>query len=323
MSRTVTALFDSRAEAEAARERLSQSSIDAERVRILDQSSSGSSGSGESGEGFWSSVKDAFMPDDDRHAYEEGMRRGGYLLCAQVDEDDTDRAISILEESDSVDFDQRQDSWRSEGWQPYSGTMGTTGGNMGTTGGTGTMGLAGTSPSLESDRTTGMTGRAEDRVVQEERIPIVQEQLHVGKREVNRGGARVRSYIRETPVHEQVNLREEHVSVERRPVDQVIAAGDNIGDADLLRERTVEMTETAEVPMVSKEARVAEELVVRKTAEERTEQVEDTVRHTEVDVDEDGRGTGERSALFGNDRDGGTSETSRTDYERTRTDGSF
>ena len=39
MSRTVTAMFDSRSQAEAARERLTQSSIDADDVRIVDQSS--------------------------------------------------------------------------------------------------------------------------------------------------------------------------------------------------------------------------------------------------------------------------------------------
>jgi stress response protein YsnF len=66
---------------------------------------------------------------------------------------------------------------------------------------------------------TGQTGSQEHgRVVQEEHIPLVEEELRVGKREVNRGGARVRSYVREVPVHEQVSLREEHVDVERRPV---------------------------------------------------------------------------------------------------------
>ena len=312
MTSTVTAMYDSRFEAEAARERLSQSNIDADRVKILDQSSGSSSDDQSSGGGFWASVKEAFMPDDDRHAYEEGMRRGGYLLCAQVDEDDADEAIRILEESNSVDFDRRQESWRSEGWQPYPGSMGTTGTTGSTTGG---LGLTGNS------ETTGYEGRS-DRVVQEEHIPIVEEQLHVGKREVNRGGARVRSYVREVPVHEQINLREEHVSVERHPVDRPIAAGDTVGDNYLLRERTVEMTETGEVPMVSKEARVAEELVVRKTADERTETVDDTVRHTEVDVDEGGRGTSDRSALFGRDRDldrDDTLDTSRSDYERSTT----
>jgi stress response protein YsnF len=43
--------------------------------------------------------------------------------------------------------------------------------------------------------------------------------------------------------------------------------------------------------VVSKEARVTEEVVVRKEAEQRTETVSDTVRQTEVEVEvEDERG---------------------------------
>jgi uncharacterized protein (TIGR02271 family) len=152
--------------------------------------------------------------------------------------------------------------------------------------------------------------------VAEEHIPIVEEELRIGKREVNRGGARVRSYVREIPVHEQVSLREEHVSVERRPVNQTLSAGE-LNSGDLLRDRTIEMTETSEEAVVAKEAHVAEEVVVRKTAEERVEQVEDTVRRTEVDIDEgietgkDRLRTGgeDRSAFF-NDGDRGTGGSS-------------
>jgi uncharacterized protein (TIGR02271 family) len=122
----------------------------------------------------------------------------------------------------------------------------------------------------------------------EERIPVVEERLSVGKRQAGQGRVRVRSYVVETPVQEQVMLRKEDVQVERRPVDRPMAAGD-----DAFRERTIEATETSEEAVVSKEARVTEEVVVRKTAEERTETVRDTVRRTEVEVeDERGRREG-------------------------------
>jgi stress response protein YsnF len=107
--------------------------------------------------------------------------------------------------------------------------------------------------------------------------------------------------VRETPIHEQVNLREEHVSVERRPVSGE-AGRQGISDA-AFQERNIEMTETSEVPVVDKEARVTEEMVIKKTADQRTENVEDTVRRTEVEVDED-RNRGDRSAMgFGRDGD--------------------
>jgi uncharacterized protein (TIGR02271 family) len=141
------------------------------------------------------------------------------------------------------------------------------------------------STDTEETQNQGRTGQD----VAEERIPIVEEQLHVGKREVSRGGARVSSHVEEVPVSEQVNLREEHVDVERRPV-----SGDRIDPtraSEMLQDRTIEMTETAEEAVVGKEARVKEEVVVKKTAEQRTQQIDDTVRHTEVEVDE-GRDAG-------------------------------
>jgi uncharacterized protein (TIGR02271 family) len=112
-------------------------------------------------------------------------------------------------------------------------------------------------------------------------LPIVEEQLRIGKRTVERGGVNVRTTSQEVPVQETVNLREENVTVERRPVDRAV------GNApDAFREGTIEITETAEVPVVSKEARVVEEVVVGKEVTERQETVRDTVKRTEVEVDE-------------------------------------
>ena len=304
MSRTITAMFDNRAEAEQAKSRLQSSRIDADRIRIIDKSSSRSgSMQEEPGEqGFMASLKELFMPEEDAQAYGEGIRRGGFLLCAQVDEDQADEAIRILDQDSTVDFDRRQDEWRTDGWQPYAGSSAGFG-----------------SQSTNADR---------DRTVEEERIPLVEEELRVGKREVSRGGARVRSYVTEKPVHEQVNLREEHVSVERRPVDRKLERGE-LDSSDMLRDRTIEMTETAEEAVVGKEARVREELVVKKTAEERVEQIDDTVRRTEVDVDEGASGREDRSAFgsFGNERgsaersDNDRSDTDRTSGERREVEG--
>jgi stress response protein YsnF len=53
----------------------------------------------------------------------------------------------------------------------------------------------------------------------ERSIPVVQEELRVGKRAVQRGGVRVYNRVREEPVEQQVNLREEHVTVDRRKTD--------------------------------------------------------------------------------------------------------
>ena len=117
----------------------------------------------------------------------------------------------------------------------------------------------------------------------EERIPIVEERLRVGKREVGHGRVRIRSYVVETPVQEQVTLHEERVNVERRTVDRPLTGADET----LFQGRVIEATEIAEEAVVAKEARVVEEVALRKTAEERTETVRDTVRRTEVEVEDD------------------------------------
>jgi len=113
-------------------------------------------------------------------------------------------------------------------------------------------------------------------------IPVVQEELKIGKREVQRGGVRVFSRVVETPVNESVNLREEHVSVERRPVDQPISTTDGTA----FKEQSIEMREKAEEAIVQKSARVVEEVVVGKEATQRQENITDSVRHTEVQVEQ-------------------------------------
>ena len=111
-------------------------------------------------------------------------------------------------------------------------------------------------------------------------IPVVDEELVVGKQNVDRGGVRVFRRVVEEPVSESVSLREEHAVVERRPVDRAVT------DADLRAgDRTIELKETAEEAVVAKSARVVEEVRVGKQASEHTETIRDTVRHTEVDVE--------------------------------------
>ena len=294
MSSTITAMFDTRADAEAAKERLKASNVDADHVHVHDKSSADYKEQGYStheDQGFWTSVKNAFLPDEDRHTYEEGVRRGGAVLTADVDEDDVARAVQVLEEAGSIDVDERASQWRQSGWD-YPAAAGAA---------TGASALGGF-----GDRDTTDRGAMSDRGLsdaatgsQEEVIPVVEEKLVVGKRDVDRGGVRVRSYVTETPVHEQVRLRNERVNVERRSVDQPLSAA----EGDAFRERTIDMTATGEEAVVGKTARVVEEVVVSKTADERVEQIDDTVRRTDVEVDRDEGTSTDRSSTFGTSSD--------------------
>lgn len=252
MSRKIVAVFDSRNAAQSARERLLELGVSNERISIADQSSSErTTQTSQMRGGFWSHLKAMFMPEGDRHTIEESMRRGGYVLVATVDDDRADEAESRLEEAGAVDLRARETEWRAAGWNPPPST-----------------------PAAEDG----------DREVT---VPVVEESLRVGKREVNRGSVRVRSYMIEEPVHEEVRLREERVDVQRRPVqtsERSTVAG---SQGDAFQERTVEVSETAEEAVVGKEAHVKEEVVVSKTASDRVERIDDTVRRTEVEVQDD------------------------------------
>ena len=256
MTKTITAFFDTLAQAEQAAQDLSVN-VGGVRGEVYDTERSGE-------------LSRLPIPGEDMATFNEGIRRGGAVLHAQVPEDRFDAAADVLERDGAVDIDEREAAWRKEGW-----TGGTTPG--------GTAGLARPDTSRQDFGTTVAMQAGGG----EERIPVVEERLSVGKRETAHGRVRVRSYVVETPVQEQVTLREEHVQVERNPVDRPIAAGD-----DAFRERTIEATESAEEAVVGKEARVTEEVVVRKQAEERTETVSDTVRRTEVEVEDERGRTG-------------------------------
>jgi uncharacterized protein (TIGR02271 family) len=112
-------------------------------------------------------------------------------------------------------------------------------------------------------------------------IPVVKEEIQVGKREVLRGGVRVYSRLTEQPVENSIRLREEHVRVDRQPVNRAATAAD-LSNA---REQVIEVQEFAEEPVIAKQARVVEEVRIGKDVSERTENVRGSVRNTEVKVE--------------------------------------
>ena len=112
------------------------------------------------------------------------------------------------------------------------------------------------------------------------RLQVIEERLRIGKRQIEQGGVRVSTKVTDRPVQTQVELREEHVDVTRRAVDRTATKA----DMATLIDRTVDVVERAEIAMVAKEARVVEEVVVKREVEERSEIVQETVRRTDVEV---------------------------------------
>lgn len=124
-------------------------------------------------------------------------------------------------------------------------------------------------------------------------IPITEEQMQVGKRDVQQGGVRVVSRVSERPVEETVTLREEHATVKRQPADRAATDSDQA-----FKDRSFEVRGTAEEPVVSKAARVVEDVVIGKDSSTREQTVEGSVRRTGVDVEELGQGSGNGASRY-------------------------
>jgi len=250
MPKTIVGLFDNKSEAQRVVQDITQMGIPKSETTILENptlTSTGTTSQSQEEPGFWESFKQAFgfgVPEHEGAYYAEGVRRGGTLVSVKADDRLADRVIDVMADHGAVDIDQRATEWRQSGWQAPAGTA-----------------------------AAGATGA-------EAVVPVVEEELQVGKREVQRGGVRVYSHVTEKPVEETVRLRDEEVRVERRRADRPV----DPNYAATFKDDMIEMTETDEEAVVSKRARVIEEVVLRKDVKERAETVRDTVRRTDVEV---------------------------------------
>lgn len=256
MTHTVVGLFDNKSEAQSAMQELVQQGFIKENIDVSNRRLSETSGSaaghnennaaGSSITNFFNSL----FGDDETTArnYTSAAGDAEAILTVQVDSAErAEQAREILDRNGAFDVDERGMQYNQ---QNYAQTTGATENRAQTEG--------------------------------EMAIPVIEEQLQVGKRQVERGGARIRSRIIERPVEEHIRLREEHVVVNRRPVNRAVT------DSDLanFKEGEIELTERAEVPVVGKQARVVEEVEIGKNVAEREETVRDTVRKTDVEVQE-------------------------------------
>ena len=257
MSDKIVAFYNSKEQAHRVRDDLVSAGYDRDDVRVFTPE----------GQSFWRDLKEAFgfADEEDRYLYEEAARRGAIAVLVDLDDADApgaQTAVQIMQRHNPLDLDVQAQQWRQQGW---------TGRSAQTEGATTT-----------DVRATGQQHRpAAQQIKQGEQVlPVVEEQIKVGKRAVQRGGLRVYSKVTERPVEEQIELRQERAHVERRPADRPLGADDRA-----FQERSVEVRERAEEAVVSKQARVVEEVVVGKDVENRTETVRDTVRRTDVEVE--------------------------------------
>ncbi|MFN3792723.1 YsnF/AvaK domain-containing protein [Massilia sp.] len=300
MQHTLVAVFDNNADARSAMDELLASGFSRQDVRMSGDTGtaalSGSSTStatsttatsADTDTGIGSSIKhffsDLFGSDEDDtqrlSRYEGAVSGGKCVVTVSADSlPEVERAADIVERFGPIDIDEHSDNvgkmassgamlqGSQSGMQSYSTSAQSASAQQ-------QGNLSGASLQRDTAMEAGRSGTTQS-------IPVVEEQLKVGKREVQRGGVRIYSRVVETPVNESVSLREEHVDVQRRAVDQPISPA----DATAFKEQTIEMRETAEEAVVEKSARIVEEVTVGKQVDQRQEQINDTVRHTEVDV---------------------------------------
>ena len=206
------------------------------------------------------------VADEDAQYVAEGLRRGNALVAVQASEEMIQKTRAVLESPQAINLTERSEQWRQAGWtgfQPNAPLY--------------------TAQEAAEERKQSLAAKPRGKAGDEEVLHVIEEKLVVGKRDVEHGKVKVFSTgVTETPVEESVNLREEHIRVERRPVDRPI----NVGDGEAFQDKTIEVTERKEEAVVAKQARVVEEVIVHKETTERPETIHDTVRRTHVKVED-------------------------------------
>ncbi len=164
----VTAFFDTRREADAAVDRMTNLGVAFGDIRLVagNDHTGGSKAEGKDDKGFLATLADILMPNDDRHSYAEGLERGGFLLSVNTTPDNRDRIVDILDDEGTVDMDEREASWRADGWKGFR-----------------------TDSSVTGHITGSRAGVATD-----EESPVVDKEQRIGKRQTDDKRARVRSY---------------------------------------------------------------------------------------------------------------------------------
>ena len=258
---TIVAVYDTAAHAQAAVSALRAASVPESAISV--QAGGATTGTTATAapvqeQGFWSSLFGG-EPDHNTEVYDRSVQSGSSVVTVRVPDEHVNKVMQILEAQNPIDIDERANS--------YGLTQATTTRQP----------IATAAPATG---TTASTAARNDGMIQ-----LSEEQLAVGKRVVNRGGTRIRRFVVETPVEQQVTLHDEKVTLERRPVTDGRPASDSFS------EKAIELTASAEEAVVSKTARVVEEVGLRKEATDRVETVRDTVRKEEVEVEQIPGGT--------------------------------
>jgi hypothetical protein len=275
----LVAFYPTLEEARRVSDRLLAEGLTADSVRLTDATTGTSDTYAEREprheRGFFDWLFASDVPEYDRNRYTNYLNENRAAVSVHVPDDHwRDRIIAIMEEFNPIDIE--------EDGQVLTGERYATGAS--TLGATSTSRAGMTAAGMTTAGTTARAGMSRER---EEVIPVVKEELEVGKRATERR-YRVKSYVIEHPVEKTVTVRDERVEIEHRPISRT-------GNLSMPQEREIEVVERHEEPFAEKRVTGTEEIVVRKEVVERPETVRGTVRETKVEVEKEPAGRAART----------------------------
>jgi stress response protein YsnF len=267
----VVAVFDTSEHAQTAVNALKAAGFSADDISVMSNDTLDDQGAKiATATGFWHRL---FGGDVDLHeakVYGNTVGKGGSVVSLRAPETMVKKAVDILHTHSPVDVNQR------------AASLGIIAAAVAPAAGAVSQGIAKTAAtaSAATQAASKAAAPAARTVKDNEVISLAEEALEVGKRQLETGMTRVRRFVIEKAVEANVTLHEEHASIARR----AITDKNYIQNVDW-SDRTVEVRETAEAPVVSKTSRIVEEVVVGKEGSDRVETVKDKVRRQQVEVE--------------------------------------
>ncbi|HTZ59857.1 MAG TPA: YsnF/AvaK domain-containing protein [Acidobacteriaceae bacterium] len=253
----VVTLFDTAEHAQAAAQNLQHAGFSSDDISIVSGAELPKSATALREPGLWHRIFGSDIEQHEATVYAKAVESGGVVLTLRAEKEDVPKAMGILNQHNLVDVADRAVDTGVISKETAAAIAAP----------------AAEAAAIPARPITSDLGK-------QEVIRLAEEHLDVGKRLVEQGTTRIRRFVTEKPVDAEVTLHEEHAEVVRRAISDPTY----IQDIDW-SDKTVEVLETAEEAVVSKSARVVEEVAVGKTGSDRVQTVHDTVRRQQVEVE--------------------------------------
>lgn len=253
---TVVAAFDTPAHAQAAVDALKAGGFHADDISVFDKNRVGLRQPG-----LWERMFGGGLAQHEADVYTQSLERGGNVVAVRVPDNEVAHATGILDIHRPIDVHDRAIT---TGIAP-AGKVEAAAASI-------------AAAPIAAEQKVAVSPKLAE--AHDEVLRLAEEQLEVGKRMVETGRTRVRRFVTEREASADVTLHEEHADVIRRAVSDP----KYIGEIDWA-DSTIEVRETAEQALVSKTARVVEEVGLRKIGTDHVETVHDKIRRQQVEIE--------------------------------------